>query len=475
MRKERLKEFLRIIIAENAEEIIFEEVSVNIKNKPEEIPWKYNYSKLPKIKDFDVIYMDGRIATKKDLISTFGLFADGKSFYTLKKSQRDFTDKLSYFKYSPDKYSKEIFCSILKKTNIQEKTCDEYYREYLKIIENQTTLSNIDALFKISNGKIEKQHAKFIDKYVHLVGSVIEDKKDIRGKISEEEINPDAVILPFYKNLDHLKSESLNMLFSKECKEGSGVDCLEPNAISGLASTEGLSLEGRLIEQAEKEIKIIKLIPICKRDDGVNVYYDLISGAVINDKRKQYGVITDKKTLYINSEFKQYVEHHRIEDANSQTKEFINDIKWEVCRVKPKPKLKLGPMPSPHGPICSSSIFKDTPYCQNIKKIEDFCKGNPNAPICAKPETIITEIKSGWDWMCNLEPFKSEAICGRRKKRQVVKKDEFDLPDSVHTWQEPKTIRLDESRKHQGGPPNMDIGQVTYEEEIFNKLKESGE
>jgi hypothetical protein len=415
-----------------------EHQKVKIDNKPKEEPWVYSYNKISRINDFDKIYMDGKIAEKRDLVSPFGISASGKGFYKLRDSDDEFTEKLHYFKYSPKKYSKDILCSILDKSKINDKTCEEYYKMYLNIINQQDNLSNKEALIKMSNGKISDREAKYIDKYVHIVDEVVEDKNKILKDINKEDINEDAPILPFYKDITYLKKDSLNSLFSKECDGSTDKSCINYAAIMGLKSTKGLALEERTILRAEKEIKIIKLVPICKRDDGVNVYYDLIGKGIIEDKNKRYGVINNKKTLYINSQFKKFVEHHKIEDVDPETRNFINDIKWEVCRVKPTAKLKLGPPSRPKfEPLCDMPMFKNTPYCKNIKEIKEFCKANPDAPICASPHSIMSEIKSGWDWMCNLEPFKSQAICGAKKKKEITKKDDFDLPDSVHTWKEP--------------------------------------
>lgn len=407
-----------------------EHQKVKIDNEPKEEPWIFS-NKTRRINDFDKIYMDGKIADKRDLVSSFAINASGRGFYKLRDSDDEFREKLEYFKYSPKEYSKDILCSILDKSKINDKTCEEYYKIYLNIISKQNSISNVKALMEISKGKISDRAAKYIDKYIHIVDEVVEDKNKVLKDISQEDINEDSYILPFYKDITYLKKDSLNSLFSKECDEGAGKNCINYNAIIGMKATKGLALDERIILRAEQEIKIIKLVPICKREDGVNVYYDLIGKGIIEDKDKRYGIINNQKTLYINSKFKKFVEHHKIEDIDSQTRNFINSIKWEVCRVKPTPNLTLGPPSRPKFPdLCDTPEFKSTPYCKNMEKEDDS----------DLPDPVHTWKEPGSIPFCERNPNHPSCIKNTEDKKEVGGKDDFDLPDSVHTWKEPEDM-----------------------------------
>lgn len=396
-------------------------------SRAKEVPFKVERAST--LNDFDYIYIDGKKARKADLINPLdkkdvgydGLWARKNMVHSLYKLQR--TD----WSNATPGISLKNYCKLLKELDIKELNCQVGYEAYKRAKVDAKEGYKIVTEFHIKKSiepygeDIEPEHIRRVLNFILLPEEFERQSKKVADNLSnfhESEISPNAKILPFFQNIDW---EDLNLSFSD--MYGSRAYYVD-------------DVSKKILDKAESEWKVVNLSFICSNENG-NIYYDLSSGKIIEDDTNYYGKpIKNSSVKFINTDFKLFVNHYDSSKLESITRDKIKKLKRDICGLAPANIRPQSARPE-FSPLCSSPEFKNTPYCQNIKEIKEFCKANPDAPICANPDSIMSEIKSGWDWMCNLEPFKSQAICGVKKKKEIAKKDDFDLPDSVHTWKEP--------------------------------------
>ena len=394
-------------------------------SRAKEIPFKVENAST--LDEFDYIYIDGKKARRADLINPLDKKDVGYDGLSARKGMLSALYKLQKTDWSnstPD-LSLDNYCDILKNLNIKQIDCNDAFEKYQKLEEGDNYRSLPEHYIKQTinpYGKnISEDHIRRIINFVLLPEIFERQSKKVSDNLSkfyENEINPSAKVLPFFQNIEW---NNLDLSF----EDMYGGDLYYVNNVSE-----------KILNKAETEWKVIKLVFICSNEES-NIYYDLSSGKTVVDDSYYYGKpIKNLSVQYINTGFKIFVNHYDVSSLSSEVKSKIKKLKRDVCGLYPA-DIRPETIRPKFDELCDLDWAKDTPYCKNIKEIKEFCKANPEATICANPELIKKEITSGWDWMCNLEPFKSQAICGEKKKKEVIEKDNFDLPDSVHTWKEP--------------------------------------
>ena len=408
---------------------------------------QYREKNAPSISRVGTVYIDGEKVKVSDTVDKLDLSIwklGSTAQLRAKQSNSDFADLRGHAWLSnPDitTVSLEVFCNTINDVapHLQD-NCSLHYKKFKadydkpsvgweiprRLIlslgdETELDVNNKDDLDKVSNSLTRHYFPGRFERYM----------KRINQSAKEQDINPDAKFLPFFRKMD----------------SSFDVDSFVGEKGAAFFDVTSKAYHDKVMQKVEADFLVMNLVFIktCKISSlgkTKNIFYDLSGKKLHVDDTdgNRFGKPlknNDKINVYVNKDSSLIINHHprsKLKDTE------ISRIKMDVAKIcgAPSPKVKRPDSGRPQfGPLCDEPYAKNSPIC-------DYCE-QPENKIHPLYKVFCDDLEDPYnpDWadFCDVHP--DHPLCIKYDNRSILMQyDEDDLDDLIinYNWQPPGSI-----------------------------------